>query len=641
MSYSRFFGITMIVLMLLPASDGNAVPFTLNGAAPDSDSKTTVPSVLSLDQAVTKEPAESPAEIESSESTPELEQDQMLSATLKLTRFRLGQADDEWQDLLREHIPELSKSAEALTLTPGVLKRIRNAISSILATEGYFSPVVKFEKEGADGKVIMVNIAAGQRSIVQSLNLQFTGPLDDAVNAGQSKEVARRDSLIKQWLLPQGAPFRDAEWGKAKTKLLDHLRDESYAGAKIVNSSASIDAEKYSAALALEVASGPPFILGEMAVSGLQRYPRWLLDRYAPPQPGEAYSRARLLEFQRVLQNSPYFSTVAVSVDPDSAKAEAVPLDVSVVERRARDLALGAGYSTNTGFRAELTYRDRHWFDRAWDLRSAVRIEQRRQLAYADIYLPPTAANQLDSFGVLNDHTDLNGLDTTRSALGIKRTTTRSKLEQRLGLNLTFETSQLSGEAASENRALVASIGWTWRDVDNNFAPRKGQIALFDLAVSEKAVFSDQRFIRAYGRYQRWMPVGTRDGVIVRAELGQVFSEGSDGIPEDYLFSTGGSTTVRGYSYKSLGVQHETGVTGGRVMAVASAEYVHWIDATWGAAVFMDVGDAADTWRDFSGKQAYGVGARYMTPAGPIALDLAYAAKNKKFAIDFSIAIAF
>ncbi|MCX7218078.1 MAG: BamA/TamA family outer membrane protein [Burkholderiales bacterium] len=579
------------------------MPFTLATAPPESSSADNVPPILNAEKADETASLTPTAD----EADPDLEQDQILSANSKLTRFRIGQADDEWQGLLVEHIPELSKSADALTLTPGVLKRIRNAISSILATEGYFSVVVKFEKERDDAKLILVNIDAGQRTTVQSFNIQFSGALGDAVNAGLAKEVARRDSLIKKWLLPQGAAFRDAEWGRAKIKLLDNLRDESYAGAKIEDSSAAIDAEKYTAVLDVAVASGPPFIVGEMTVNGLQRYPSWLLDRYSPPKAGEPYSRERLLEFQRVLQNSPYFSTVAVSVDPDSSTPAAVPLDVSVIERRARDVALGLGYSTNTGFRSELTYRDRHLFDRAWDLRSALRIEQRRQLSYADIYLPPTASNQLDSFGVLNDHTALNGLDTTRTAMGIKRTTTKNKLEQRLGLNLTFETSQLDGELAEKNRALVASIGWTWRDVDNNFAPRKGQIALFDLAVSEKAVFS----------------------------------EGSDGIPEDYLFRSGGSTTVRGYPYQSLGIQHETGVTGGRVMSVASAEYVHWIDASWGSAVFMDVGDAADTWRDFSGKQAYGVGARYMTPAGPIALDLAYAAKKKKFAIDFSIAIAF
>jgi translocation and assembly module TamA len=646
-NYSHFFCVTPVLLLLLPLADSCAAelaPIAEPQAIQVADLRLSQDQGAQQSQLVPEKKTETEqvdVALEPEEGEDEDEQDTALAASSTLIRFRIGQADGEWLELLQEHIPEFSKTSEAQSLTPGVLKRIRNAIAAILATEGYFSPVIRFEKGNQAAKLIKVNIDAGQRSTVQSLSLRFSGGLADAANAGQTKEAGRRDSLIKSWSLPVGAVFRDDEWGRAKTKLLENLRDESYASAKMTDSSATIDADKHSAALLLEIDSGPPFMLGELNITGLQRYPPWLLERYAPPKKGEPYSRSRLLEYQRALQNSPYFSTVAVSVDTDTTKADAAPVEVSVIERRARDVAIGAGYSTNTGLRTELTYRDRHLFDRAWDLRSAVRIEQKRQLAYADIYLPPTDKNQLDSFGVLNDHSELSGLMTTRSAFGIKRTTTRNKLEQRLGLNLTFETSQLSGEAPGVTQALVASIGWTWRDVDNNFAPRKGQIVQFDLAVSDKLLLSDQRFVRSYGKYQRWIPVGVRDSVVLRGELGQVVSAGSEGIPEDYLFRTGGSTTVRGYAYQSLGVQHPSGVTGGRVLAVASAEYVHWLDASWGSAAFVDVGDAADTWNEYSGKSSYGVGARYMTPAGPIALDLAYATKSKKFGVEFSIAIAF
>ena len=126
-----------------------------------------------------------------------------------------------------------------------------------------------------------------------------------------------------------------------------------------------------------------------------------------------------------------------------------------------------------------------------------------------------------------------------------------------------------------------------------------------------------------------------------------MFSAGVTGIPEDYLFRTGGSTSVRGYRYQSLGVQHlatATGaasVTGGRVMATASAEYVHWYGSNLGSAVFVDVGDAADSWREYRAKEGFGMGLRYKTPAGPLALDLAYGKQSKKVRLDISIAIAF
>ncbi|MFZ6816521.1 autotransporter assembly complex protein TamA [Undibacterium sp. Rencai35W] len=573
----------------------------------------------------------------------------MVSASAK--RFQIGDASGDWLALIKQHIPELAPGTDPQNVTPTLLRKLRLDIGNILATEGYFSPLISFDASDASEKtsgvrsgensVIRVNIDAGARTLIKDVKLQFSGALNEAYKTGQTDAVKRQSTLTADWGLPAGAAFRDEDWDKAKTTLIEALRSDVYASASIANSSATVDADSNTAMLAVDVDSGPPFTLGEMSITGLQRFPSWLLDRYQPPKKGEPYSRSRLLEYQRALQNSAYFSTVAVNVDTDPAKADNAPVEVSVVERKARDLGFGAGYSSNTGFRAEVSYRDRDILSKAWDLRSAVRIEQKRQLGYADIYLPPRDTQFLDSFGVLADRQDISGLLLTRTALGVKRTSTRNHLEQRIGLNFLREKVEIDGELPNFNKALVTSIGWTWRDVDDSFAPRKGQIAQLDLAFSEKALLSDQRFIRTYAKYQRWIPVGQRDSIILRAEIGQILSQSRDGIPEEYLFRTGGSNTVRGYAYQSLGIQNAGAVTGGKVMGVASAEYVHWTKSNWGAATFVDLGDAADNWRDHSAKQGYGIGGRYKTPAGPVALDLAYGKDIKKFRLDFSIAIAF
>jgi translocation and assembly module TamA len=68
---------------------------------------------------------------------------------------------------------------------------------------------------------------------------------------------------------------------------------------------------------------------------------------------------------------------------------------------------------------------------------------------------------------------------------------------------------------------------------------------------------------------------------------------------------------------------------------------VHWLNERWGAAVFMDVGDAADSRKELEALKSYGAGARFRTPAGPLALDLAYAERDRKFRLAFSVTIAF
>jgi translocation and assembly module TamA len=585
----------------------------------------------------------STTELDQSSTAADLE-DITWAASPTPTHFKLGSAKGQWRALLEQHVPVLNENAEAQTLTPGLLRKLRSDITTLLATEGYFSPTVLFEKDKGNSSLVLMQIEVGQVTKVRQLDIRFEGELGQAIAAKQAEALQRQAKSQAAWPLAAGSIFRDDDWRNAKNQLVDQLRADRYAAAKLVDSDVVVDADQFGADLRLTVDSGPTFLLGDLHITGLERYPSWLLERFNPPKRGEIFSRARLFEYQRALQNSAYFATVTVNVEPDTAQAAAVPIDVTVTERRSRDIGIGAGYSTNTGLRTELSYRDRNLFEKAWELRSAVRIEQKRQLAYTDIYLPPRASNQLDSFGVLFDRLDVSGLLQTRAAFGVKRTITDGKWERRYGINVSHEKLELDGAASERNQALVASFGVTWRQVDHSFAPRDGQIVQLDTAVSEKVFISDQSFLRLNLKYQHWIPVASKDHILLRAEVGEVFAPnppGSDGIPEDYLFRTGGSTSVRGFAYQSLGIPHPGGVTGGRVLGVASAEYVHQFNATWGAATFVDVGDAARTWRDFQSKQGLGVGARYQTPAGPIALDLAYGRQVRKLRLDFSISVAF
>ena len=121
----------------------------------------------------------------------------------------------------------------------------------------------------------------------------------------------------------------------------------------------------------------------------------------------------------------------------------------------------------------------------------------------------------------------------------------------------------------------------------------------------------------------------------------RTFAPSREGIPEDFLFRAGGSRSNRGYAFQSLGVQQGEAVVGGRYLLTGSAEFVHWLNDKWGGAVFVDVGDATDSSKEWKGKPSYGPGVRFKTPAGPLALDLAYAQDPRKFRLSFSVSIAF
>jgi translocation and assembly module TamA len=137
------------------------------------------------------------------------------------------------------------------------------------------------------------------------------------------------------------------------------------------------------------------------------------------------------------------------------------------------------------------------------------------------------------------------------------------------------------------------------------------------------------------------MPLGASDGLLFRGELGATFAPSSEGIPQDFLFRTGGSNSVRGYAYQSLGVEEGSAIVGGRYLVTLSGEYTHWITPTWGAAVFVDAGNAVD---DLAGDEPRGrlrAGRALEEPGGPLGVDLAYGEREGKVRLDFSLAIPF
>ena len=115
-------------------------------------------------------------------------------------------------------------------------------------------------------------------------------------------------------------------------------------------------------------------------------------------------------------------------------------------------------------------------------------------------------------------------------------------------------------------------------------------------------------------------------------------------MPNKFLFRTGGALTVRGYDFESLGVEQGGAIVGGRALAVASVEYVKWLErwgGNWGVAAFVDAGDAAERFSDLNPALGYGIGARWRTPAGPLAIDLAWGERFQQLRLQFSVAIAF
>lgn len=540
-------------------------------------------------------------------------------------------APEAVQGMLKTHF-ELPVTLSDETARATFLRRAQREIGELLASEGYFTPQVTL-RPAVDGEATALEVAPGQRTQVSEVNIEFRGAI-----AADSALIER---LRAAWRLPAGEAFRSSGWEEAKTVLLARVARRDYAAARIEESRADVDPLAASARLSLVLDSGPAFRFGDLAISGLERYDKTLVTRHAPFHAGDPYRQDQLLEFQARLQNLPNFNSVIVSIDPDPAQHQAVPVQVVLSEAKSRHLALGAGYSSNNGARSEITYRDYNLLDHAWNLGSGLRLEQKRQTLFATITTLPDSLGYRLAWGAHVEATDIQGLATTNHKLSVTRGRIQGQIETRLGVNWQREQRRPADALAESNQALVLDWHWIRRTANNPLYPRRGDVTEVLIGGGSQKLLSDQDFLRTLLRYQVWWPMGARDTLSLRGEAGFTAAPSRFGIPQEYLFRAGGTQSVRGYAHQSLGVHEGSAVVGGRTLASGSLEYTHWFSRDWGAAVFADMGGAADNWSDLRLSAGYGAGARWRSPAGPLALDVAWGQDGEDLRLHFSIAVAF
>jgi translocation and assembly module TamA len=117
-----------------------------------------------------------------------------------------------------------------------------------------------------------------------------------------------------------------------------------------------------------------------------------------------------------------------------------------------------------------------------------------------------------------------------------------------------------------------------------------------------------------------------RSVIAMRVLAGKAFGASQFDLPPDQRFYGGGSATVRGFRYQSIGPRFDDGKpAGGTSIDAAGIELRQRLFGDFGAVAFVDAGHVSDSGELFRGKAAVGagIGVRYYSAIGPLRLDLA------------------
>jgi translocation and assembly module TamA len=386
-------------------------------------------------------------------------------------------------------------------------------------------------------------------------------------------------------------------------------------------------------------------------VTGALRYPATIVHNINPLREGEPYDVGRLLELQRQIQATPYFSNATVDITRDPEHPLNAPVNVRVSEFPAQLLRGSVGYTTDTGARLQGQYAHNNVFGRAWVLDNQVSVEQRRQLASVGLSMPPDGSAFVNNAHSSYERTTLSGIDLRSRRIGLRRARTTQNYDMAWTLEYySDQLQQLEGVPTppdivvqpGTHQALVAGGAWTRRKLDSPLFPRDGHVTTLEAGAAIQGLLTDQTFMRFLAQGRKYMPVGQRDLVLLRAQAGAVITKGGNAdIPASLLFRAGGTNSVRGYSSNSIGNEVNGGTYPTRLLATGSVEYQHWFNQSWGGALFYDTGTATDRWADRSLFNGVGFGARWRSPVGVINADLGYGIQRHQIRPHFSLGIAF
>jgi translocation and assembly module TamA len=512
---------------------------------------------------------------------------------------------------LHEYEDREVSPVEVRRLFQGAEEQIRQSLEPF----GYYDADVvgKLERPEAGKYRATFRIKTGEPVIVRKERVVVSG---DAAQL-ESVKVA-----LEHFHPQQGERLDHGAYERSKTEIQAALANEGFIAAKTVKHRVEVVRAANSAEIDLEWDAGARHRLGPVHFSDVQ-FPDKFLQRYTPWREGDFYSTEKLLNFQQALVDADYFSAVAVTPDLEHVQDAVVPVEVMLVPAKRNVYSANFYVSTDSGPGAKLGYQRRWLNDSGHKLSSDIQYSTRLEEYGVQYQIPkPGIPNRNLTFSVGYQDEETDSSTSRMARAGAAEVTDRWK-----GFQRTLGLQYLNGdfEIASEQRStsLLYAEGLLTRKKSNDlYFPLSGYSLLYGVRVASEALLSETSFVqlRAEGK---WLRQAGDDGrVILRAAAGGMVVRDFDALPPDLRFFAGGDRSIRGFDYEQIGdLDEKDEVIGGKYQTIASAEYEHYFLPKWGAAVFVDGGDAFT--QQFNLNIGAGIGVRWKSPVGLLRLDIA------------------
>jgi len=507
-----------------------------------------------------------------------------------------------------------------LRFSRGAQEQARKAAQALGYYQAQVDTEVKPPAKADQSPQLIIKIDPGEPVRLRNVTVRIEGP------ASEMKAFRVPDSRA----LRPGEQLNHGLYEDAKRLIQNQASRYGFFSGHFTRQRLAVDPQAGVADIELVYQSGPRYRLGAVTFSGDTPLDEDLLQRMVSFKPGTPYDSELIAGLNNDLQSSGYFEGVRVDATPTAAVGEDIPVDVRLETRKPRTMGLGLGFSTDVGPRGKANWT-RHWVNpqgHSYGWETELSAPRQNVGLWYDVPLDPPLTDKLRFAGGYQNE-EIAGTDTLSKLLTVGpewHSKLPSGWQRVISLKYQREEYRL-GDDSGLSKLLMPGVSFSYLRSDNRIDPHNGYRLQFDTQVAKEGLMSDTNLLHGNVLLKGLTTLGHNHRFLGRVQFGGSATNGyKNNIPPSLRFFAGGDQSVRGYDYQTLSPKNSDGDRiGGRYLVAGSVEYQYSLAEKWRVATFIDQGNAFNTLELPSLKTGVGIGVRWVSPVGPLRLDLAKA----------------
>jgi translocation and assembly module TamA len=540
----------------------------------------------------------------------------------------------------------------------GLIVRARgdvDRLTTVLESYGYYQCAVLIKINGMllNDPHLADTLTALPKASDARIAISFTlGTLYTLRNISVDGEVPETIDARQVLGLKSGQPAVASNVLAAGAHLLSTLQENGYAFAVVDPPIAYEAADAPALDVSFHVVAGIQVKIGQIHIEGLQKVHESVALRRLLLHTGDPFKPSAIERARHDLLVLNVFAQVSVQIGTQDQvdSSGGVPITFTIRERLRRTFSVSSAYSSDLGGSGGVTWTNRNVFGNAEQLSFAASVinlggSDATGIGYdtSAKYLIPQFLRRDQSLqffvGALKQ--SLQAYDQTSKSTGVVLSRRLSSIWT-VSIGLTASDEHIIQDEVIHDYTLIGVPLTVGYDTTNLATPLddprhgiRGSVSVTPTQAfgnpSATFTITQVKIATFFDLSDFVSEAAGRTVLAARALAGIALGAGEYSLPPDQRFYAGGSATIRGYGYQSVGPVFPPGSPsagnpiGGTAISAGSLELRQRFGTNFGAAFFTDAGQVSASLRAVPDEVRVGVGAgiRYYTPIGPIRFDLA------------------